>query len=83
MYSLLQIILALTSNDIPTVNVITHFDNLKICERKLDETLKRNIDGGNKAEIILDSEKNKILKIKFNHDATINYWFCKQTIFFK
>ena len=38
MYSLIQIILLLNSTEVPSVNVLTHFDNLTICENKLNET---------------------------------------------
>ena len=83
MYSLLQIILSMNSLNVPTVNVITHYNALEICENKLDETLKRNIQGGNDAKIVVDSESNKLLKIKFKNEDSISYWFCKETIFYK
>ena len=40
MYSLIQIILILNSAEVPNINVLTHFDNLKACEIKPDEALK-------------------------------------------
>ena len=83
MYSLIQIILLLNSTEVPSVNVLTHFDNLTICENKLNETLKRNIEGGNNASLIKDNENNKFLKIEFNNEDTISYWLCKETIFYK
>ena len=83
MFSLLQIILSLNSGQAPIVNVLTHFDSLKICEIKLEQTLNRNIDGGNNARIIVDNENNKFLKIEFSNDNSVSYWFCKQTIFYK
>ena len=52
MYSLIQIILILNSAEVPTINVLSHFDNQKVCELKLDETLKRNLEGGNNAQIM-------------------------------
>ena len=83
MYSLIQIILILNSAEVPTINVLSHFDNQKVCELKLDETLKRNLEGGNNAQIITDNESNKLLKIEFDNEETISYWYCKQTIFYK
>ena len=43
MFSLLQIILSLNVSQAPTVNIITHFNSLEVCEIKLEKTLKRNI----------------------------------------
>ena len=83
MYSLLQLILLLNPLQTPVVNVLTHFDTLKGCEIKLDETYKRNFAGGNDAKIIKNSENNKYLKIEFKNESTVSYWFCKQTIFYK
>ena len=62
MFSLLQIILSLNFAQAPIVNVLTHYDSLKVCEIKLEQTLRRNIDGGNNAEILTDKENNKFLK---------------------
>ena len=83
MFSLLQVILSLDVSQVPTVNVITHFNSLEVCEIKLEQTLKRNIDGGNNAKLLLDSDNNKYIKIEFNNDDSVNYWFCKETIFYK
>ncbi len=83
MFSLLQIILSLNSGQAPIVNVLTHFDSLKVCEIKLEQTLRRYIDGGNSAKILADKENNKFLKIEFSTDDSVSYWFCKQTIFYK
>ena len=83
MYSLIQIILILNSAEVPYINVLTHFDNLKACEIKLDEALKRNLEGENNAQMITDNENNKLLKIEFDNEETISYWYCKQTIFYK
>ena len=65
------------------MNVITHFDNLEVCEIKLEQTLKRNNDGGNNAKLLLDNDNNKYIKIEFNNDDSVSYWFCKETIFYK
>ena len=83
MFSLLQVIMSLNVSQAPTVNVITHFNSLKVCEIKLEQTLKRNIDGGNNAKLLLDNENNKYIKIEFNNDDSVSYWFCKETIFYK
>ena len=83
MFSLLQVILSLNVSQGPTVNVITHFNSLEVCEIKLEQTLKRNIDGGNNAKLLLDNDKNKYIKIEFNNDDSVSYWFCKETIFNK
>ena len=83
MFSLLQIILSISSFNVPTINVISHYDNLKLCENKLDQTYNRNIEGGNDAKILIDDESKKFLKITFNNDDSITYWFCKETIFYK
>ena len=83
MYSLIQIILILNSAEVPNINVLTHFDNLKACEIKLYEALKRNLEGENNAQMITDNENNKLLKIEFDNEETISYWYCKQTIFYK
>ena len=83
MYSLIQIILILHSVEAPLINVLSHFDNQKVCEIKLNETLKRNLEGGNKAQMITDNENNKYLKIEINNEDSISYWYCKQTIFYK
>ena len=64
MFSLLQIILSFNFAQPPTVNILSHFDNLKICEIKLDQIFRRNIDGGNNAKILVDNESNKFLKIE-------------------
>ena len=60
MFSLLQLIFSLNVLQAPTVNVITHFTSLEVCEMKLEQTLKRNIDGGNNAKLLLDNENNII-----------------------
>lgn len=83
MFSLLQVILSLDVSQVPNVNVITHFNSLEVCEIKLEQTLKRNIDGGNNAKLLLDSDNNKYIKIEFNNDDSVSYWFCKETIFYK
>ena len=83
MFSLLQIILSSNSLYFPTVNIISHYDALNLCENKLDETYNRNIEGGNNAKILVDEESNKLLKITFNNDDSTSYWFCKETIFYK
>ena len=83
MFSLLQVILSLNVSQTPTVNVITHLNSLEVCEIKLEQTLKRNIDGGNNARLLLDSDNNKYIKIEFNNDDSVSYWFCKETIFYK
>ena len=83
MFSLLQIIFSLNVSHAPTVNILTHFNNLEVCETKLEQTLKRNIDGGNNAKRLLDNENNKYIKIEFNNDDSVSYWFCKETIFYK
>ena len=54
MFSLLQVILSLDVSQVPSVNVITQFKSLEVCEIKLEQTLKRNIDGGNNAKLLLD-----------------------------
>ena len=54
-----------------------------LCENKLDKTYTRNIEGGNNAKILMDDEGKKFLKITFNKDESITYWFCKETIFYK
>ena len=83
MFSLLQVILSLDVSQVPSVNVITHFKSLEVCEIKLEQTLKRNIDGGNDAKLLLDSENNMYIKIEFNNDDSVSYWVCKETIFYK
>ena len=83
MFSLLQIILSLDVSQAPNVNIITHFNSLAVCEVKLEQTLKRNIDGGNNAKLLLDNDNNKYIKIEFNNDDSVSYWFCKETIFYK
>ena len=83
MFLLLQVILSLDVSQVPSVNVITHFTSLEVCEMKLEQTLKRNIDGGNNARLLLDSDNNKYIKIEFNNDDSVSYWFCKETIFYK
>ena len=83
MFSLLQVILSLDVSQVPSVNVITQFKSLEVCEIKLEQTLKRNIDGGNNAKLLLDSDNNKYVKIEFNNDDSVSYWFCKETIFYK
>ena len=83
MFSLLQVILSLDVSQVPSVNVITHFKSLEVCEIKLEQTLKRNIDGGNNAKLLLDNDNNKYIKIEFNNDDSVSYWFCKETIFYK
>ena len=83
MFSLLQVILSLDVSQVPSVNVITHFKSLEVCEIKLEQTLKRNNDGGNNAKLLLDNDNNKYIKIEFNNDDSVSYWFCKETIFYK
>ena len=83
MFSLLQVILSLNVSQTPTVNVITHLNSLEVCEIKLEQTFKRNIDGGNNAKLLLDNDNNKYIKIEFNNDDSVSYWFCKETIFYK
>ena len=83
MFSLLQIVFSLNVSQAPTVNILTHFNNLEVCETKLEQTLKRNIDGGNNAKRLLDNENNKYIKIEPNNDDSVSYWFCKETIFYK
>ena len=83
MFSLLQVILSLDVLQVPSVNVITHFNSLEVCEIKIEQTLKRNIDGGNNAKLLLDSENNMYIKIEFNNDDSVSYWFCKEKIFYK
>ena len=48
------------------MNIISHFNSLEVCEIKLEQTLKRNIDGGNNAKLLLDNDNNKYIKIEFN-----------------
>ena len=83
MFSLLQIILLINTTEVPTINVLTHYDSQEVCETKLNETYKRNIEGGNKAEILKDDENKKFLKIEFNNEKSVSFWMCKQTIFYK
>ena len=83
MFSLLQIFFSVNVSQAPTVNILTHFNSLEVCEIKLEQTLKRNIDGGNNAKLLLDNENNKYIKIEPNNDESVSYWFCKETIFYK
>ncbi len=82
MFTLLQIIFYLNTNNEPNITLLNHFDSLKNCETKILETYNRALDSEFLIEKLLDNEKNVYLKIHIPKEKTLTYWYCKKAIFY-
>ena len=83
MYSLLQIIVFLNTYNIPQVTILTHFETLEKCEKKIYDSLDRYKSFGIKAKIKKNEDNESILELKEANQGTISYMFCKDAIFTK
>ena len=69
--------------DSSSVTLLNHYDTQKECENKIDQTYKRNFEGGIPVKKLKDDEGKIYLKISTPELQAITYWHCKKAIFFK
>ena len=83
MFTLVNIILHINSISLPQVNVITNFNDRKICEQKFDETLDRIKGKNKKGSINVSQDGKRYLEIIDIQNKLKSYWFCNEIIFYK
>ena len=83
MYTLLQIVIYLQSVDSSSITLLNHYNTLKQCENKINQTYKRNIEGGITVKRLKDNDNKIFLKISTPELQAITYWHCKKAIFFE
>lgn len=81
MFSLLQLIIYLDNIKIPEVNVISHFENITVCEEKINSTFNRNKKAGMIAKLKVHDDDYNYLEISFPDKSIKTFWFCEKTIF--
>ena len=81
MYLLIQVILHLNQS-LPSVNVVSKFEALDICENKLEKISHRFKNPEHLSFLGSDEENNKFLKLTQKNNGLISYWTCKDIIFF-
>ena len=82
MYTSFQIVIYLQSVDSSSVTLLNHYDTQKECENIIDQTYKRNFEGGIPVKKLKDDEGKIYLKISTPELQAITYWHCKKAIFF-
>ena len=83
MYTLLQLVIYLNSIDSSSITLLNHYNTRKECENIINQTYKRNIEGGIDIKKLKDDENKIYLKISTPKLQTLTYWHCKKAIFFK
>ncbi len=83
MFSLLQIIVYLNTINPPEANVLSHFTDLDLCNKKLYETKERAQKEGFKTIDNIRVDNHNYLKIVSSDKKAVAYWYCKETVFYK
>ena len=83
MYTLINIIIYLNTQNVPQINVVTNFKNLEVCESKFQENLERIKGNNKKGSIKIDQDNKKYLEIVDKANNLKSYWFCNEIIFYR
>ena len=82
MFTLLQIIIYMNYAKPPEINILTHFDSMNKCEKKIEGVKKRYKKNTIDAKIKSDHDGN-IFLTRAKQGNKISYWFCKEAVFYK
>ena len=69
------------NQSLPSVNVVSKFETLDICENKLEKISHRFKKPEYLSFLGSDEENNKYLKLTQKNNGLVSYWICKDIIF--
>ena len=82
MYTLMQIVVFLNTLHIPQITLLTHFEKLEQCEKKIYQAFDRYENSGIESTIKNDEDGKSYLELNLNKEKKISYMLCKKAIFY-